>query len=408
MNEKNFDVAIFGNGLTAKVMCLVALHCGVNFINIRKKEKKENKPDDIRYLALSSASKNMLKILGVNPISQPVEKMIVFEGGVSNDKIKGNVIFDSKELHEQIAYICEYSVINKSLEDNLSLDSKNSIAEVPISIIDDGNYSKIVFKNKNIIKSKLNIFTEKLDKDLQKITSAEYDLSDYGQTAITTTLEHSKGNKGYAYQFFLKNGPLALLPLKKIKSKNLTSLVWTEKTSNVSEILAANGGLEESLNQMCGLYLGKIKVSVDPVSFPLKKAICKSQLIDRNILIGDAARSMHPLAGQAWNQALRDLAYLADAIVESRKLGLDIISCPSLLTFNRKRKIESNAFVEGISFINTVFRSDSSVAKGFRRNIMKLVNNKNILKKLIANEASGGVLERPSLLMNEAAGSKII
>ena len=408
MNEKNFDVAIFGNGLTAKVMCLVALHCGVNFINIRKKEKKENKPDDIRSLALSSASKNMLKILGVNPISQPVEKMIVFEGGVSNDKIKGNVIFDSKELHEQIAYICEYSVINKSLEDNLSLDSKNSIAEVPISIIDDGNYSKIVFKNKNIIKSKLNIFTEKLDKDLQKITSAEYDLSDYGQTAITTTLEHSKGNKGYAYQFFLKNGPLALLPLKKIKSKNHTSLVWTEKTSNVSEILAANGGLEESLNQMCGLYLGKIKVSVDPVSFPLKKAICKSQLIDRNILIGDAARSMHPLAGQAWNQALRDLAYLADAIVESRKLGLDIISCPSLLTFNRKRKIESNAFVEGISFINTVFRSDSSVAKGFRRNIMKLVNNKNILKKLIANEASGGVLERPSLLMNEAAGSKII
>ena len=408
MNEKNFDVAIFGNGLTAKVMCLVALHCGVNFINIRKKEKKENKPDDIRSLALSSASKNMLKILGVNPISQPVEKMIVFEGGVSNDKIKGNVIFDSKELHEQIAYICEYSVINKSLEDNLSLGSKNSIAEVPISIIDDGNYSKIVFKNKNIIKSRLNIFTEKLDKDLQKITSAEYDLSDYGQTAITTTLEHSKGNKGYAYQFFLKNGPLALLPLKKIKSKNLTSLVWTEKTSNVSEILAANGGLEESLNQMCGLYLGKIKVSVDPVSFPLKKAICKSQLIDRNILIGDAARSMHPLAGQAWNQALRDLAYLADAIVESRKLGLDIISCPSLLTFNRKRKIESNAFVEGISFINTVFRSDSSVAKGFRRNIMKLVNNKNILKKLIANEASGGVLERPSLLMNEAAGSKII
>jgi len=408
MNEKNFDVAIFGNGLTAKVMCLVALHCGVNFINIRKKEKKENKPDDIRSLALSSASKNMLKILGVNPISQPVEKMIVFEGGVSNDKIKGNVIFDSKELHEQIAYICEYSVINKSLEDNLSLGSKNSIAEVPISIIDDGNYSKIVFKNKNIIKSRLNIFTEKLDKDLQKITSAEYDLSDYGQTAITTTLEHSKGNKGYAYQFFLKNGPLALLPLKKIKSKNLTSLVWTEKTSNASEILDAKGGLEESLNQMCGLYLGKIKVSVDPVSFPLKKAICKSQLIDRNILIGDAARSMHPLAGQAWNQALRDLAYLADAIVESRKLGLDIISCPSLLTFNRKRKIESNAFVEGISFINNVFRSDSSVAKGFRRNIMKLVNNKNILKKLIANEASGGVLERPSLLMNEAAGSKII
>ena len=74
MNEKNFDVAIFGNGLTAKVMCLVALHCGVNFINIRKKEKKENKPDDIRSLALSSALKNILKILGANPISYQLKK----------------------------------------------------------------------------------------------------------------------------------------------------------------------------------------------------------------------------------------------------------------------------------------------------------------------------------------------
>ena len=129
---------------------------------------------------------------------------------------------------------------------------------------------------------------------------------------------------------------------------------------------------------------------------------------NRNVLIGDAARSFHPLAGQAWNQALRDLAYLADAIVESKKLGLDIISCPSLLAFKRKRKIEGSAFIEGISFINNIFLSESSLAKGLRRNVMKLVNKKNILKRLIANEASGGALERPSLLMDQPAGSKII
>ena len=408
MKKNNFDVAIFGNGLTSKVMCLVALHYGVCFINIKGKEKEAKKADDIRSLALSSASKGMLKILGINLLSQPVKKMIVLEGGVSRGKIKGKVIFEAEELQEQIAHICEYSVINKSLKKKLKLDSKHSITEDPISITEDRDYSKIFFKNKKIIKSKLNIFTEKLDTNQQNITNTEYNLSDYDQTAITTTLEHSKDNKGYAYQFFLKNGPLALLPLKKSRSKNLSSLVWTEKTSNISEVLSNKNVFEKTLNELCGTYLGKIKVYVDPISFPLKKAICKSQLINRNILIGDAARSMHPLAGQAWNQALRDLAYLADAIVESKKLGLDIISCPSLLTFKRKRKIESNAFVEGISFINSVFMSESSLAKGFRRNMMKLVNNKDILKKLIANEASGGALERPSLLMNEEAGSKII
>ena len=116
MNKNNFDVAIFGNGLTAKVMCLVALHYGVSFINIKGKEKKAKRADDIRSLALSSASKGMLKTLGINLLSQPVKKMIVFEGGVSRGKIKGKVIFDADELQEQIAHICEYSVINRSLE----------------------------------------------------------------------------------------------------------------------------------------------------------------------------------------------------------------------------------------------------------------------------------------------------
>ena len=408
MNKNNFDIAIFGNGITAKVMCLIANHCNMRFINIQQKEKKEKQTKDVRSLALSSASKDMLKILGVKIESQQVEKMIVLEGGISNGKIKGKVTFNSKELDDHIAFISEYSLIKKSLDSCLELNNKNSIKEELKSINKTGNFSKVTFTNNASINSRLNIFTEKLNSNLQKITNVKYESSDYDQTAITTTLEHSKANKGYAYQFFLANGPLALLPLKKRKSKNFTSLVWTEKTNNALEILSKEGDLEKKLNEMCSLYLGKIKVSVEPVSFSLKRAICKSPLFDRNILVGDAARSMHPLAGQAWNQSLRDLAYLADALMESKKLGIDIISCPSLLSFNRKRKIEGDTYVEGISFINNIFKSESSLAKGLRRNLMKLVDNKGPLKSLIANEASGGALERPSLLMNEHAGSKII
>ena len=91
MNKNNFDIAIFGNGITAKVMCLIANHCNMRFINIQEKEKKEKQTKDVRSLALSSASKDMLKILGVKIESQQVEKMIVLEGGISNGKIKGKV-----------------------------------------------------------------------------------------------------------------------------------------------------------------------------------------------------------------------------------------------------------------------------------------------------------------------------
>ena len=407
MKKNNFDIAIFGNGLTARAMCLIASHCNMSFINIQGKEKKDTRVKDLRSLALSAASINMLKVLGAQLKYQCVEKMIIFEGGVSDGKIKGKVVFDSKDLDDHIAYISEYSSIQKSLDKCIKLDKENSIAENPISITAENNTTKIILSNKESIESSLNIFTERLDPYLQKLFKIKYEVTDYEQTAITTTLEHSKENKGYAYQFFLNNGPLALLPLKKSNTKNFTSLVWTEKTSNISEILSKNGDLEGKLNDMCGKYLGDIKIDVKPVSFVLKKTTCKTALFDRNVLLGDAVRSMHPLAGQAWNQSLRDLAYIADALMESKKLGLDIISCPSLLDFVGKRKIEGEAFVEGISFINTIFKSDLSVAKGFRRNLMKVVHTKGPLKSLISNEMSGGALERPSLLMGEPAGSKI-
>ena len=408
MKKNNFDVAIFGSGLTAKAMCLIAQHCDMSFINIQGKEKAQKSEKDIRSLALSSASINMLKILGIEIETQSVEKMIVFEGGVSDEKIKGKVVFNSKDLQDQIAFISEYTLINESLERSIKLNKENFIKEDPILISNDRNFSSVSFNKTAPINSKLNIFTERLDLNLQELFQVKYEFSDYEQTAITATLEHSKDHKGYAYQFFLKNGPLALLPLKKRKTKNYSSLVWTESTSSSREILSSGKDFEKKLNNMCGKYLGQIKVSSEPISFPLKKVTCKTPLVKRNILVGDAVRSMHPLAGQAWNQSLRDLAYIADALIESRKLGIDIISCPSIQSFEGKRKLEGNAFVEGISFINTIFKSNSSLAKGLRRNLMKIFNEDGPLKSFLANEASGGALERPSLLMNRPAGSKII
>ena len=161
MKNNNFDVAIFGSGLTAKAMCLIAEHCGMSFVNIQGKQKKEKSEEDIRSLALSSASINMLKILGVEIEAQSVEKMIVFEGGVSDEKIKGKVIFNSEDLDDQIAFISEYGLIKKSLEGRLKLNKENSIKESPKSILAENNFSTITFNKSTSIKSKLNIFTER-------------------------------------------------------------------------------------------------------------------------------------------------------------------------------------------------------------------------------------------------------
>ena len=117
---------------------------------------------------------------------------------------------------------------------------------------------------------------------------------------------------------------------------------------------------------------------------------------------------MHPMAGQAWNQSLRDVSYIADALFESKNLGIDLISTPSFNSFKRIRKIESEGITNSIDFINYIYTLDTSISKGFRRNLMKFVNFVKPINKLLISEAEGGILRRPSLLLGERPGSKRI
>ena len=407
--KKNFeDVVIFGSGLSAKIMSLVARNAGLSFKLITDKNIGSKLSDDTRSLALSVASKKMLKTLGVNIKTEAVTKMIVIEGGLGDEKIKSRLSFDKELVDEDIAYIAEHSVIEKSIDRVLKLDENEIIKEKVTKIQKEGNFSKIILNNSECLSSKAIIFTEVLDRDLQNIYNVKYNFFEYGQTAISATLRHSKSHKGYAFQFFQKNGPLALLPMSNKRGSNYSSLVWTEKTDNISSLISSKKNLEDSLNNLCSDYLGKISISKGPSSFVLKKLSGVKALSNGALFVGDALRAMHPMAGQAWNQSLRDIAYIADALAESEKLGLDLFQCPSISLFNKKRKIETEALINSIGFLNSIYRSDTSLAKGLRRNIMKLADNYQPLKLFLLNEASGGALERPNLLNGSKPGSNII
>ena len=408
MNKNYCDIVIFGSGLSAKAMSLVARNAGLSFNIITDKNLDNKVNDDTRSLALSVASKKMLQVLGVNIKTEAVKKMIVIEGGLANEKIKSRLTFDKELVDEDIAFIAEHSVIEKSLDKALKLKDDEFVKDEVIKIQKGNDHTKITFKNKKSLMCRAVVFTEILNSELQKIYNVKYNFFEYGQTAISATLRHSKNHKGYAFQFFQKNGPLALLPMANKRGNNYSSLVWTEKTDNISSLLSSKKNLEESLNNLCSDYLGKITISKGPSSFILKKLTGIKSISKSAIFVGDAIRAMHPMAGQAWNQSLRDIAYIADAIAESHKLGLDLFQCPSITLFDKKRKIETEALVNSIGFLNSIYQADTSIAKGLRRNIMKLADNYRPLKLFLLNEASGGALTRPSLLNGLKPGSNII
>ena len=408
MNKNYCDIVIFGSGLSAKAMSLVARNAGLSFNIITDKNLDNKVNDDTRSLALSVASKKMLQVLGVNIKTEAVKKMIVIEGGLANEKIKSRLTFDKELVDEDIAFIAEHSVIEKSLDKALKLKDDEFVKDEVIKIQKGNDHTKITFKNKKSLMCKAVVFTEILNSELQKIYNVKYNFFEYGQTAISATLRHSKNHKGYAFQFFQKNGPLALLPMANKRGNNYSSLVWTEKTDNISSLLSSKKNLEESLNNLCSDYLGKITISKGPSSFILKKLTGIKSISNRAIFVGNALRAMHPMAGQAWNQSLRDIAYIADAIAESQKLGLDLFHCPSISLFDKKRKIETEALINSIGFLNSIYQANTSIAKGLRRNIMKLADNYKPLKLFLLNEASGGALTRPNLLNGLKPGSNII
>ena len=407
--DKNFcDIVIFGSGLSAKTMALVARNAGLSFNIVTDKNFGNKINNDTRSLALSVASKKMLKVLGANIKAEAVKKMIVIEGGLGDEKIKSRLTFDRELVDEDIAFIAEHSVIEKSLDKALKLEDDELVREEVAKIQREKYKTKVTFKNKKSFMCRAVIFTEILNSEFQDMFNVKYNFYEYGQAAISATLRHSKNHKGYAFQFFQKNGPLALLPMNNKRGNNYSSLVWTEKIDNIPSLLSSKKSLEESLNNLCSDYLGKISISKGPSSFILKKLTGIKSISNSAIFVGDALRAMHPMAGQAWNQSLRDIAYIADAIAESQKLGLDLFQCPSISLFDKKRKIETEALINSIGFLNSIYHADTSIAKGLRRNIMKLADNYKPLKLFLLNEASGGALTRPNLLNGLKPGSNII
>ena len=180
--KKNFeDVVIFGSGLSAKIMSLVARNAGLSFKLITDKNIGSKPSDDTRSLALSVASKKMLKTLGVNIKTEAVTKMIVIEGGLGDEKIKSRLSFDKELVDEDIAYIAEHSVIEKSIDRVLKLDENEIIKEKVTKIQKEGNFSKIILNNNECLSSKAIIFTEVLDRDLQNI----YNVKSVSYTHLT-------------------------------------------------------------------------------------------------------------------------------------------------------------------------------------------------------------------------------
>jgi 2-octaprenyl-6-methoxyphenol hydroxylase len=221
----------------------------------------------------------------------------------------------------------------------------------------------------------------------------------YGQSAIVTTVAHERAHNGRAEEHCLPAGPFAILPL----TGNRSSLVWTETDAEAARIVALpDDEFHTELERRFGLHLGEIGVVGAKRAYPLGLFIARSFVADRIALVGDAAHVIHPIAGQGLNMGLRDVAALAEAIVDAARLGLDIGGADVLERYQRWRRFDTMAMGVATDGLNRLFSNESDVLRLMRDVGLGLVDRMPVLKSFFIREAAGVTGDVPKLLRGEA------
>ena len=221
----------------------------------------------------------------------------------------------------------------------------------------------------------------------------------YGQSSIVATVTHERDHHGRAEEHFLPSGPFAILPLKGRRS----SIVWTEDAQEAERIVALpDPEFHAELERRFGLHLGEIAAVGLRRAYPLGLAMARAFIAERLALIGDAAHVIHPIAGQGLNMGLKDVAALAEVIVDAARLGLDPGSLAVLDRYQRWRRFDTMAMGIATDGLNRLFSNRSDVLRLARDVGLGLVDRLPAMKRLFIREAAGLMGEVPNLLKGEA------
>jgi 2-octaprenyl-6-methoxyphenol hydroxylase len=222
---------------------------------------------------------------------------------------------------------------------------------------------------------------------------------DYDQSGIVVTVGHERDHQGRAEEHFLPAGPFAILPLTGQRS----SLVWTETRSEATRIAALpDDEFHAELERRFGLHLGEVKALDKPRAFPLGYFVARSFIGERLALVGDAAHLIHPIAGQGLNMGLKDVAALAETIVDAARLGIDFGQADVLDRYQRWRRFDTMAMGVATNTLNLLFSNTSPLLRSVRDIGLGLVDRLPPLKSVFIRQAAGLSGEIPRLLKGEA------
>ncbi|RUO24439.1 hypothetical protein CWE09_11290 [Aliidiomarina minuta] len=387
------QVVIVGGGMIGLSLAIALRQQKKNVVLIERRAKTADIPEQLqlRVSAISEGSRNWLQALGV--WSQlPADRLGPYQGMEVWDKdSSGRISFSAEEAQLQnLGHIVENAVLEAVLWQQAETLGVQLISEVeheaPELSAQDVSLS---LSNGDIVLAQLLVAADGAQSKLREQAGTPVTFKDYEQQGLVATIRTAQPHNGIARQAFMPGGPLALLPMA---DPHLCSIVWSLPT------LKAQSYAEESeadfvkrLAVASDSILGIPELVSERQNFPLRMRYAERWVSGRQVLVGDAAHTIHPLAGQGANLGLGDVETLANMLGQLGTLNgvwddVELKRC--LQGFQRARKAAAVQQIATMEAFHQLFRTANPVLKLMRGIGLKTVNAQPLLKRFFMQQAS--------------------
>ncbi|EIV8660034.1 2-octaprenyl-6-methoxyphenyl hydroxylase [Vibrio parahaemolyticus] len=387
---KQYDVVIAGGAMAGATLALAIEHLSQGALRVAVVEPFKAQSDqhpgfDSRSIALSYGTVNLLRHLelwsAIEPFSTPIEHI-----HVSDRSHAGMTDITKHDVGvEALGYVVELADVGRVYQELLTHstaidlycpDSAKHITRTQENVT-------LELASGELLNAKLLVAADGAVSQCCQQIGLELSEHDFDQVAVIANIVTQEPHQGRAFERFTENGPVALLPM----SDNRMSLVWCLRPDDAQIVMElSESEFLERLQQDFGWRLGAMQKVGLRASYPLLLRHRKQNISHRFAIVGNAAQTLHPIAGQGFNLGIRDVVTLAEELV---KQGEDVGSYQGLLRFSRRREADRNETIWLTSSLVHVFSNDLLAMRIGRNTALAAMDNLSFFKQPLLRHTLG-------------------
>jgi len=400
--ETRVELIVVGGGLVGLTLAIACAEAGIEVAIIDREDPAAMlaEPFDGRTTAIAHGSQQVLAGIGLWPLvadaAEPILEIRVADGG--------SPLFLHYDHHavgdHPLGYIVENRVLRRALMTRAAqLATLRHLAPLAVERVErEASGATAYLADGSRLRGELVAACDGRGSPLRRAAGIKTVEWSYPQTSIVCTVQHEMPHRGVAVEHFLPAGPFAILPM----TGNRSSIVWTERADLAPRLLALDAAsFAVELGRRFGDFLGALEVVGPRFSYALSLLHAERYAAPRLALVGDAAHVIHPIAGQGLNLGIRDVAALAELVVDSRRLGLDIADAGALARYERWRRFDNLMLAAVTDALNRLFSNSVPPVKLARDVGLAVVDRLPPLKRFLMRHAMGVVGELPRLVRGE-------